>query len=244
MGSVRGKKAVRELPSTPLPVPYAIRSWNRSDATNSRMAVEDFPMQPPQVPPISRISPSKYPRKSPEKQRKLSMLPGFQNAFETSTPMRSPSKRLNKGKGKMEYGSLAADAPFHNTSHGLSQQSLDILQFSPEERINGFQGSGPIPLSVSALTLDPGQAKDEDMDAAGLININDESEEASTPLDSIEDVNWKLEVCMLINVLFFLDDSELIISVVPHHLDPFTPCMWLNHLSTFIRIGRIYQFPH
>lgn len=193
MASVRRKKAFQELPSTPLPIPHAMRSWNLFDATNSRGTMEDIPLRPLQVPSNPKISPSKYARKSPEKQKKPFVLPGFQNAFETSTPIRSPSKRSNKGKGKMEYGPLAVDATFCDTSRGLSQQSLDILQFPPEERINDFQESTAIPLPASPLTLETGQTKDEDMDAVAI--INDESEEASIPLDSIEDVNWKLEVC-------------------------------------------------
>ena len=193
MGSVRGKKALRELPSTPLPIPYAMRSWNVSDAANSRRTMEDTPLRPSQLPPISKITLSEYPRKSPEKQKKLSMLPGFQNAFETSTPMRSPSKRLHKGKGKIECDQLVADAPFYNTSRGLSQQSLNTLQFPPQEGFDDSQEPAPEPLSPSPLMLEKGQTKDMDMDTASI--INDESEEAPIPLDSIEDVNWKLEVC-------------------------------------------------
>ena len=158
--------------------------------------MEDNPVRPSQVPLISKITPSKYPHKSPEKQKKSSMLPGFQNAFETSTPMRSPSKRLNKGKGKMEYGPLTADAPFYNTSRGLSQQSLDILQLPPEAEINSFQESRARLISPSPLTLETSQTKDEDMDTVAI--ISDESEEAPIPLDFIEDINWKLEVCSLL----------------------------------------------
>ena len=237
MGSVRGKKVFRELPSTPLPIPYAMRSWNFSDAANSRRTMEDTPLRPSQLPPISKITLSEYPR-SPEKQKKLSILPGFQNAFETSTPMRSPSKRLNKGKGKMGYDLLVADAPFYNTSRDLSQQSLDILQ-SPQEGFNDFQESAAKPLSPSPLMLETDQTRDKDMDTAAI--INDESEEVPIPLDSIEDVNWKLEVCSL---RLFLNDSVLNLLVVPHHLDPFTSYVWLNHLSTFIRIGWICRFPY
>ena len=189
MSSVRGKKAFRESPSTPLPIPYAMRSWNVSDAANSRRSMEDTPLRPSQLPPISKLTP----RKSPEKQKKLSMLPGFQNAFESSTPMRSPSKRLNKGKGKMEYDQLVADAPFYNTSRGLSQQNLDISQFPPQEGFNGSLELAAKPLSPSPFVLEKGQTKDQEMDTATV--INDESEEAPIPLDSIEDVNWKLEVC-------------------------------------------------
>jgi len=139
---------------------------------------------------------SEYPRRSPEKQKKLSMLPGFQNAFETSTPMRSPSKRLSKGKGKMEYDQLVADTPFYNTSRGLSQQGLDILQFPPQERFNDPLEFPANPLSPSPSMPEKGQTKDQDMDTA--TNITDENEEALIPLDSIEDVNWKLEVCSLL----------------------------------------------
>jgi hypothetical protein len=199
MGSVRGKKTFRELPSTPLPIPYAMRSWNVSDAANSRRTMEDTPLRPSQLPPISKITLSEYPRRSPEKLKKLSMLPGFQNAFETSTPIRSPSKRLNKGKGKMEYDQLVADTPFYNISRGLSQQSLDILQFPPQEGFNGSQEFAEKPRSPNPLMLETGQTKDRDMDTA---TINDESEEAPIPLDSIEDVNWKLEVCSLLRLFF------------------------------------------
>lgn len=185
MSSVRGKKAFREPPSTPLPMPYAMRSWNVSDAANSRRTMEDTPLRPSQFPPVSKITP----RKSPEKQKKLTMLPGFQNAFETSTPMRSPSKRLNKGKGKMGYDQLVADAPFNNTSRSLSQQNLDILL---QEGFNDSQESLAKPLPLSPLMLEKGQIKDQEMDTA--TTINDESEEALMPLDSIEGVNWKLEV--------------------------------------------------
>ena len=194
MGSVRGKKAFREPPSTPLPMPYAMRSWNVSDAANSRRTMEDTPLRPSQFPPISKITP----RKSPEKQKKLTMLPGFQNAFETSTPMRSPSKRLNKGKGKMEYDQLVADAPFNITSRSLSQKNLDILQLPLQEGFNESQESPAKPLFLSPLILEKGQINDQEMDTA--TTINDESEEALMPLDSIEGVNWKLEVCLLLRL--------------------------------------------
>lgn len=202
MSSVRSKKTSRELPSTPLPMPHVMRSWNLASATNSHGAMEDTPLRPSQVPPISKISPSKYPRRSPEKQRKISMLPGFQNAFETSTPMRSPSKRLNKGKGKMEYDPLVPDeTTFYHTSRGLSQQNLDVSQLPPEEGINVFQE--PAARSTSPLPLETSQTKDEDMDATAV--INDEIEETSIPFDSIEDVNWKSEVCLYLT--FFLNNS-------------------------------------
>ena len=238
MGSVRSKKTFRELPSTPLPIPYAMRSWNVSNATNSHRAMDDTPLRPSQLPPISKITLSEYPRKSPEKQKKLSMLPGFQNAFETSTPMRSPSKRLNKGKGKMEYDQLVADAPLYNTSRGLSQQHLDTLQFPPQEGFIGSQESPANQLSPIPLMLEKGQTKDKDMDAAST--INDESEEVLLPLDPIEDVNWKLEVCSLLRLLF----NVLNLLVIPHHLDSFTPYVWLDHLSTFIRVGWICRFQY
>ena len=186
MGSVRGKKAYREPPSTPLPMPYAMRSWYVSDAANSRRTMEDTPLRPSQIPPISKVTPLK----SPEKQKKLTMLPGFRNAFETSTPMRSPSKRLNKGKGKMEYVQLVADEPFYNTSRGLSQQN--ILQ-PPQEGFNGSQVFVTKPLSPSPFVVEKGQTNDQEMDTVTI--INDESEEATITLDSIEEVNWKLEVC-------------------------------------------------
>ena len=89
----------------------------------------------------------------------------------------------------MEYGPLVTDAPFCDSSRGLSQ-NIDILQFTPEEGINAFQESVARPPSPSRLT---GQTRDEDMDTA----IN-ESEEALIPLDLIEAVNWKLEVCSLL----------------------------------------------
>lgn len=92
----------------------------------------------------------------------------------------------------MEFGPLAADVTFHNTSRGLPQQNPDILQFAPEEEINGFQESTARPLSASPLTHEPSQTRDEDMDA---VIVTVETEEASIPFDSIEDVNGKLEVC-------------------------------------------------
>lgn len=148
--------------------------------------MDDTPQQPTLQ--GNAKGPSKAPYKSPEKTRKSNALPGFQNAFMTSTPLRPSQQRPNKGKQR-EIETQLQDAPFPSILHvPLSPPTSSMnLPRLPEPIIKqgnlhdeplltqGFDGDGDIEMVV-------------DDDEAMIF------EEAEEEVDPIEPFNWKIEV--------------------------------------------------
>ncbi|KAF8161182.1 hypothetical protein B0H34DRAFT_369698 [Crassisporium funariophilum] len=193
--SVRLKKINRELPSTPVAVPSVIRSWNAnaSQSVLPRTNVEETPLRPSRLLPVWKASPSSQSRKSPEKAKKQGMLPGFQNAFVTSTPMKSPTKRLNKGKGRLDYVSDTFGGQPSQDFHNLPQETIDLTQSMPDDATMS-QGADktaePTPYNLLGPKSLP--AKDDDMDA-DVVEENEEDPSLEIP-DVIEEINWKAKL--------------------------------------------------
>ena len=185
--SVRAKKLGRDFPSTPLALPSAISGWSRG----AQKPVEETPIRHARLQPASnRMSPTR-PRKSPEK-IKNGMLPGFENAFETSTPRKSPSKRIARVKEEriIEPPIFGPDTKNDlrlpsQLSQGPSQFQFEPLpkQTEAHEIFTLGQRSGP--------TSEQSQTNDIEMDMAPMESDEDIVLEE---LDMIQPTNWKAEV--------------------------------------------------
>lgn len=191
-GSVRPKKPAREFPSTPLPIPNAMAAWNANTASSSKMRVDETPIRPSRLPPTSKASPSKQTRKSPEKTKKSYMLPGFENAFETSTPIRSPTRRLDKGKGKMfsEPEPVPQPSqifrPLSQISQGYTQPRSEAV-FGTQRHLDAFSPA----MSIVIRAESQSQVKDEDIEMTPPESDDDPFMDEQDPFVPI---NWKSEV--------------------------------------------------
>lgn len=187
--SVRAKKMVREFPSTPLAIPSGMSSWNRGGSQNValRGSFEETPMRPSRVVPVSKASPSRI-RRSPEKTRKSAMLPGFENAFETSTPLRSQQVRIldNKGKGRIDDDSMVFGV---GLGPNFSQSIPVLSQFQVPGQ--GKQDTEPNQADAIPPALpEQSQMNHEEMDVVGLAEGED--------VDVLEPINLKAQLCRII----------------------------------------------
>ncbi|KAF9481529.1 hypothetical protein BDN70DRAFT_522704 [Pholiota conissans] len=203
--SVRVKKFGRDFPSTPLAVSPAMRSWTRggAEATGFRKPVEDTPIR---LPFVSKASPTKS-RKSPEKLRS-GMLPGFENAFETSTPRRSPSKRIDKGKMAIAQESSVFGPDATNGLHPLPHVSQGPSQFQhepvrkptqPQEVLGIPDPSGP----SATQQLQP---NDDDME---VVAIESDEDPGAEEMETIDPINWKAELCRIILTHSYTSTNEI-----------------------------------
>ncbi|KDR75799.1 hypothetical protein GALMADRAFT_248513 [Galerina marginata CBS 339.88] len=186
--SVRAKKAVRDFPSTPLAVPDAMSAWNRgpSQAQTSRTMLNETPVRPSRISHDLKSSPSKQ-------TRKVARLPGFENAFEASPPLRSPSKR-DKGKGK-------ANQDFSLSGGGLSQASYTQHVPGPSQSQSHFLRNQTLPQDLNPMAFasgssvhDPSQVKSENMDVV----IESDEEPLAEEIEVFVSINWKAELCRII----------------------------------------------
>ena len=174
---MRGKKAQRDFPATPLP-PRVGRSYAQdiSEASASRKIPDETPRTFRPLPPLFKVSPVKNGRKSPEK-KKVS-LPGFENAFESCTPMRSPSKRENrKGKLKSMFDADSNENPFSASVPPAPETFAQAMQVEQDTMIQ----------DVSSHNFDT--VMDEEMDV-----VTQEADENSPVAEQLDWVNWKAEV--------------------------------------------------
>lgn len=172
--SVRGKKAHRDFPATPLPPPRAGRSSGLDLFEVSRKTPDETPLRFRPTPPIFKLSPTKNVRKSPEKKVHL---PGFENAFENCTPMRSPSKRENrKEKAVPMFDADSNDNPF-----AVSNSS------APET----FMQPSPVEDAVvqETSTHNVHATRDEEVDL-----VPPDTNENDPEAEQVDWINWKAEV--------------------------------------------------
>ncbi|KII92061.1 hypothetical protein PLICRDRAFT_103681 [Plicaturopsis crispa FD-325 SS-3] len=206
--SIRAKRFAKDIPSTPAPVPSQIRGWNTGDAGAAG------PSKPlPAGPRFDHIA-----RSSPKATRHASkavaenprtMLPGFVNAFASSSPVRLRSSRSMKGKGR-EIPEDEGDDIFGRSGR-LSPPSMFQSQFN---------NSGPPPISPPSSPTRPlPQNNDVDVQMvseppwendAGLatdpggrdnadIQMVDESDEALLDAyDEVEPMNWREQLHQII----------------------------------------------
>ncbi|KAH9485062.1 hypothetical protein JR316_0001968 [Psilocybe cubensis] len=197
-GSVRAKKVTRDIPSTPLQVTASMNIWHGgASQVQGSKKIDETPIRAPRFAVTSKFSPSKQSRRPPEKGRNL---PGFQNAFETSTPIFSPSKKMDKGKGKAEddfaiFGNedlpniFPSQPMFGSTNHTprpkLKTTDSQVLK-QDVDRIPLFMGSDKYAFSQTTNRYMDAAPTDSDEDA--LMDV----------AENFEAVNWKSELCRII----------------------------------------------
>jgi hypothetical protein len=136
-------------------------------------------------------------RKSPEKFKKPNMLPGFQNAFMDSTPIRPSQRRVDKGKQRELEDVLADDlgvagflSPPTSPTRHPHETGIDIRMGD----IDLFEESDP---SVRYKdTLNP------DMDIEMADEVHNLSE-GTEDINMIEPFDWKTEVLLIFIYLFY-----------------------------------------
>lgn len=192
-GTIRSKKINKDFPSTPLVGSAGMVAWNRdfSQAQVSRDMVDGTPVRPSRSPHVPRLSPSKQAQKSPEKIRKSAMLPGFENAFDTSTPLRLSLRRDN-GKGRadqdLEFGGIIPQISYLH-SQPIPVPSEMQPQFIPSQSLQ--QGTAPLPAFKGSATLEPRHSDNEDMDVMPTEAVQDA---VADEIEDFEPLNRKAEV--------------------------------------------------
>ncbi|KAF9049829.1 hypothetical protein BJ165DRAFT_1525145 [Panaeolus papilionaceus] len=121
----RAKKIGKELPATP-----AFGS-TQAEPSSRRLFSDATPLR---VTRTIGASPNKVKGISPQKSIKAGTLPGFHNAFDTSTPIRSQIRRINKGKERQNDDV---------NMEGSSYPDIEPLRLSPA---SPRQLNPPIPI--------------------------------------------------------------------------------------------------
>jgi hypothetical protein len=192
--SSRPKKILREPPSTPLVIPIQMRNWNSNDYEQGtfKSLSQETPLKPQRLPSL-RESPSRS-RLSPSKTKKPGMLPGFQNSFVASTPLRPTKSRANKEKAKAEED----DSPFCDLrSPSRSQRNAQRFSSPPPLRQqndvdNVMDTDNVVQPPAGHTVLTSLRVLDDDGDAV----MAEDSEGELTPeeLNVLGSTNWKAEV--------------------------------------------------
>ncbi|KAF9465012.1 hypothetical protein BDZ94DRAFT_1255094 [Collybia nuda] len=189
--SVRPHRTFKGAPSTPMSLPSQIRGWNQSVA-NAYQSVptEDIPKHPA-LSGNTKYHP-KVPYRSPERTKKPNALPGFHNAFATSTPIRPSQQRLNIAKQRAIEETQTRDAPFLSAFNIPVSPPSSPMHHSHFSSTNQPKNAPDEPALAPSLDID----KDVDMTVDG-----DEvmlSEETADEVDPVEPFNWKIELNRII----------------------------------------------
>ncbi|KAF8867720.1 hypothetical protein CPB84DRAFT_1549663 [Gymnopilus junonius] len=205
-GTIRAKKVNKEFPSTPLAGSTGMTAWNRdsSQAQVSWGVMDETPVRPRPLH-IPRQSPSKHARKSPEKTRKSAKLPGFENAFDTSTPLR-PSLRRDKGKERADqdlpFGDTISNIPYMH-SQPIPVPSELQPQFISSQILQQETSPGPTP-GPSAI-FEPFHTNVEELDIMPAEPVETILEE----FEEFEPADRKAELCRVLLTHSYSSTSEI-----------------------------------
>ncbi|PPQ63499.1 hypothetical protein CVT24_005156 [Panaeolus cyanescens] len=118
---------------------------------------------------------------SPQKPATAATLPGFHNAFDTSTPIRSQVRRINKGKDKQKYDMSMDATSFPDI------QPLQLLPITPRHSATSELASNMPPFSIPFA----------DHMAGTQTSVQLEDDSTSESL-IFEGINWKALMAHLI----------------------------------------------
>lgn len=159
-----------------------------SSAGPSRLTLEDTPMRPP-PPPKFRPSPKKLQRASQSPDKKKKTLPGFQNSFLTSTPVRSPSsskfKEKEKEKDDLDFWDTPSRPVSSQRQHTTGMQA-PLFPVVPDFPATVYE---PPPFPPTAVEMPPPASSPIPEDNLVLETVEDEDELEDLPAHS-----WKSEV--------------------------------------------------
>lgn len=196
-GSARAKRIARDVPATP--IPGSSNGWN----TLSQRAIFNndslqTPSRPLFVPPPKVISPRKS--QSPLKPKKAATLPGFQNSFATSTPLRPSQKVKGKQREIISDDSNVFNAP-------LPSQPFSRPSPSKHPRPEASRPPSPMRLSLPPPPIDnvfssePQSSQAQQADYDGDVVMGQEPQEPEEVVGEVYNVdppNWKAELGRII----------------------------------------------
>lgn len=184
--SARSRKTLKDPPSTPIHTPSQIRAWGNGVAGPSR-GFNATPMRSQANLQVNRMAEPRIPMKSPEVKRSA-MLPGFQNSFLISTPIRSPhlkGKALTRGAPENPFFSQPP-APIPITASPASSPP----RYQPNITDHDFKMENPVGGLLDNSEIIP---VDIDVDDEGNIEMEYSEEEV---FEEIEPYNWDAEVLL------------------------------------------------
>lgn len=203
--SARAKRTSTENPPTPINIPSQMSGWNadaRVPRAGSSSALNETPKALrfgliPESPSTARIrKPSFMALESAKKQPKL---PGFYNAFATSTPAPKPRLKiaLNSGKGKAGTSPYGPPLSQFNINPSSAARGPPSPPSSPTRTRMGSDLDMPSDDGPTlGLDEDYGDAvRDVEMDGDNGDELSEEVEEINSP-------NWREEVCPLSFAVF------------------------------------------
>ena len=182
-----------------------MRNWNSNDYEQGpfKSLSQETPLKPQRLPSL-RESPSRS-RLSPSKMKKPGMLPGFQNSFVTSTPLRPTKSRANKEKAKAEeddslfYDLRSPSRSQRNARHFSSppplRQQNDVDHVLDTDTVVQPPAGHTVPTSLRVL----------DGDGDAVMAEDSEAELALEELNFLGPTNWKAEVQVFrVSYFFFI----------------------------------------
>jgi hypothetical protein len=211
--SVRSKKIAKGPPPTPARIPSQIRAWNQGSTddagpSNFEGEIPDRPLFKAHIldsPKVLRAP------KSPEKTRRSAMLPGFQNSFINSSPVRRSHARSDEGRRRANDGWNEGDtgkgpelSPFPTYQPHLA--SIDPSPTSPPrsptkvkrgtEDADIRMGDAAAVARVEDRAVDTEFTRDVVLEDGDVEMINEDEDGSSEVLDPVEAPDWKQEVCV------------------------------------------------
>jgi hypothetical protein len=201
-----GRLGPEAVPPTPIRMPSQMRSWKQPDPL-----INSTPRSPRKSPRKSTLPPA--PATS---RRGDGMLPGFVNAFATSSPAARLSKQRSGGvsDSTLKRRAFEVDVP----DWGMAPDTPTRPRISIESRSQRFGSRGP-PLSPPSSPGRRGSSPDLGMDtdiSAALLMASDvpepPEEVAEDETEDVEDVQWRDEVCLALCGCRYEIDCMLAIS--------------------------------
>ena len=209
--SVHSKKIANDPPPTPMRVPSQIRGWNQ-DSMDDAGPGGDATSRPQSKAHILGSPKAHRAHKSPEKARKSAMLPGFQNSFINSSPVRPSQPLFDKGRGRANdvwngsgKGKQTVQAP--STAYETHLASSDPPPISPpcsptrvKQRTQDIdiRMADVVAVRNENRVVEIDFARDLIFEDGDVEMMNEEDGPFLEKLDQIEALDWKQEVSFLL----------------------------------------------
>ncbi|KAH6913962.1 hypothetical protein BKA70DRAFT_1420733 [Coprinopsis sp. MPI-PUGE-AT-0042] len=249
--SVRAKKI--GLPPTPLTRGGPSQSsWNMDVPQTPSKRSQPFSYVMPKV-----LSPKKPATKSPEKTRKA-VLPGFQNAFATSTPVLGIQKRVSKGKEKAPEFHEPIPPPLFSQPPPTIPPGSQSYSMAPPD---SFPPASPtraglsVPQKSTNVALPPFTDHDGDFAMEDIRQAAPAAAPPSTPvpiregnatpdmvveeeLDEMKPTNWKAELSRIVLTHIRPNSGhltlELVLGANIEDDDPDIPARYMRACSAMV----------
>lgn len=239
--STRSKRTDTENPPTPINVPSQMSGWNASvvrsgslNGVNETPKALRFGLIPNDSPNAARIRKPSF----IAVEKKQPKLPGFYNAFSTSTPARNfkPKTSIDSGKGKARaspYGPPPSQFNFSSAAPGPPSPPSSPTRVRIGSDLDIRSDDGP--------TLGP---DDGYGDAVRDVEMGDDNvDELSEEVEYIDSPNWREEVCAPVHSLLPSQDNLTLAQLHRIILMHTPPSSKSAAFQTLIRSSAEYAMP-